>query len=113
MNLTVPLFQKLFSELDPHKKGFININDWKNTFRSFVGSDMPLIELKSVAMSTFSDAESLFSFFTTFGPKGALAISRKTFELAVNSLMAGRFKKSDVEHIWKQVSEASSPDRLE
>jgi hypothetical protein len=39
LNLTVPLLQKLFSELDPHKKAFINLNDWKNAFKSFVWKD--------------------------------------------------------------------------
>ena len=31
-NLTQPLLQKLFSELDPHKKGHLNQNDWRNAF---------------------------------------------------------------------------------
>lgn len=39
LNLTVPLMQRLFSEIDPHKKGFININDWKSAFKSFVWKD--------------------------------------------------------------------------
>jgi len=34
-NLTIPLIQKLFSELDPHKKGYLTENDWKNAFTSF------------------------------------------------------------------------------
>ena len=38
-NLTQPLIQKLFSELDPHKKGFLNINDWRNAFKTFNASD--------------------------------------------------------------------------
>lgn len=38
-NLTAPLIQKLFSELDPHKKGFLNINDWRNAFKTFNSAD--------------------------------------------------------------------------
>ena len=38
-NLTQPLIQKLFSELDPHKKGFLNINDWRNAFKTFNSAD--------------------------------------------------------------------------
>ena len=34
-NLTLPLLQKLFAELDPHKKAFLSFNDWKNAFQSF------------------------------------------------------------------------------
>ena len=38
-NLTQPLIQKLFSELDPHKKGFLSINDWRNAFKTFNAED--------------------------------------------------------------------------
>jgi hypothetical protein len=31
-NMTLPLLQKLFSELDPHKKGYVTENDWVNAF---------------------------------------------------------------------------------
>jgi Ca2+-binding EF-hand superfamily protein len=38
-NLTQPLVQKLFSELDPHRKGYLNINDWRNSFKTFSSKD--------------------------------------------------------------------------
>ena len=38
-NLTVPLIQKLFSELDPHKKGYLSETDWSNAFKSFKWND--------------------------------------------------------------------------
>ena len=31
-NLSHELFQKLFGELDPHKKTYLSLKDWKNTF---------------------------------------------------------------------------------
>jgi hypothetical protein len=31
-NMTLPLMQKLFAELDPHKKGYLTESDWKNAF---------------------------------------------------------------------------------
>jgi hypothetical protein len=34
-NLTSSLIAELFSELDPHKKGYISYNDWKNAFGAF------------------------------------------------------------------------------
>ena len=30
-NMTLPLLQKLFAELDPHKKGFLTESDWSNS----------------------------------------------------------------------------------
>jgi len=46
-NLTVTLVQQLFSELDPHKKGYLNKNDWTNAFQSFNWNDQLLVELKN------------------------------------------------------------------
>ena len=34
-NLTNQLIQKLFSELDPHKKGFLTEHDWSQAFSKF------------------------------------------------------------------------------
>jgi len=34
-NLTGALLHELFAELDPHKKGFLTINDWSQTFKEF------------------------------------------------------------------------------
>jgi len=30
--MTLALIQKLFSELDPHKKGYLSEHDWTNAF---------------------------------------------------------------------------------
>lgn len=38
-NMTLPLIQKLFAELDPHKKGYLTINDWVNAFQAFKHED--------------------------------------------------------------------------
>lgn len=31
-NMTLPLMQKLFAEIDPHKKGYLTEHDWVNAF---------------------------------------------------------------------------------
>lgn len=35
LNLTEPLVKQLFSELDPHKKGHLLVEDWINAFKVF------------------------------------------------------------------------------
>lgn len=107
LNLTVPLLQRLFSELDPHKKGFINITDWKNAFKSFGWKDQLVIEIKNIAQNTFTDCESLLQFFLTFGQTSARQqITRQCFEAGVSSLTGGRFKKAEVDHLWRQMAES-------
>lgn len=46
-NMTLPLIQKLFAELDPHKKGYLVENDWMNAFSAFNYEDQLLIELRN------------------------------------------------------------------
>lgn len=63
----MPLVQKLFSELDPHKKAYLTENDWKNAFSTFNWSEQLMVELKSVIQCSFADADSVFHFFLKFG----------------------------------------------
>jgi hypothetical protein len=46
-NLTEVLLHELFSELDPHKKGLLALNDWSIAFKDFEWSVQNLVELKS------------------------------------------------------------------
>lgn len=64
--MTLPLLQKLFAEIDPHKKGYLNEHDWINAFQAFKHDDQNLIELKNAVQVSFSDCESAFQFFLSF-----------------------------------------------
>jgi len=64
--MTLPLMQKLFAEIDPHKKGFLVESDWLSAFQSFNYNDQILIELKNAIQCAFSDCPSAFEFFLTF-----------------------------------------------
>lgn len=46
-NLTVSLYQKLFAEIDPHKKTYVSLKDWKDAFQAFNNMDHHLVELKN------------------------------------------------------------------
>ena len=95
-NLTQPLIQKLFSELDPHKKGYLNLNDWRNAFRTFNVGDQLQVELKNAVASTFTNCDSVFAFFLNFSGAGGSSITYAIFEKAVHALTSERFKKSDI-----------------
>lgn len=96
--------QKLFSELDPHKKGFLTVNDWRNAFKAFNAGDQLLVEFKNVVQSTFADCDSVFQFFINLSEGG----SRKTityaiFEKAVTALTSERFKKAEIQRLWSSL----------
>ncbi len=65
-NLTANLIQKIFSEMDPHKKGYLTESDWSNAFQSFNWTEQGLLELKNAIQVAFGDWESAFEFFLTF-----------------------------------------------
>ena len=118
-NLTGPLVQKLFSELDPHRKGFLNINDWRNSFKTFSSHDQLLVELKNVVASTFADPDSVYRFFLNFGSdQGEVvtisqAISYPIFEKAVMALTSERFKRNEIKSLWQKLTDQGSSDRID
>ena len=46
-NLTTSLFQKLFAEMDPHRKTYLTLKDWVNSLSVFNKDDHIMIELKN------------------------------------------------------------------
>lgn len=62
-NLTDMLKQKLFAEVDPHKKTFLSIKDWINAFQTFTQDDHLMVELKNFLQVQFANSESAFFFF--------------------------------------------------
>jgi hypothetical protein len=47
-NLTDQLMQQLFSELDPHKKGFLSESDWMLAFGGFNWFEQIIVELENL-----------------------------------------------------------------
>lgn len=105
----------MFAELDPHKKGFLNANDWSNAFAVFNWCEQLMIELKNVIQCTFANSDSVFSFFLNFGDKTSRGgVSWNNFERAVNSLTSERFKQKEIRDLWQKMSGgASQMDRFE
>lgn len=82
--------------MDPHKKGFLNINDWRNAFKTFNVQDQLSVELKNAVQSTFSNCDSVFHFFLNLDGSGSSVITYPIFEKAVGALTSERFRKSDI-----------------
>lgn len=109
-NLTQPLIQKLFAELDPHKKGYLSVNDWSNAFKAFNQQDQLLIELKHALASAFDGADSVFNFFVGLGGESerTQTLSRAAFERGVVAITAERFKKAEVKRMWDKLAKGAS-----
>lgn len=77
-NLTVSLFQKLFAEIDPHKKTYVSLKDWKDAFQAFNNHDHHMVELKNFLQCQFSNCSSAWAFFHSLAG-GKDVLDYKTF----------------------------------
>lgn len=110
-NLTQALLQELFSHLDPHKKGYLSYNDWKNAFGKFNAQDHLLWELRNIISCQFLNYGDAFTFLLSFGDSGR-TMNQATFEKAVHSLSNERFSDADLTKLWATVSENGMIDQF-
>ena len=97
----MPLLQKLFSELDPHRKTYLSLRDWQSAFDSFNENEALIVELKNYLQCQFTDVRSAFSYFQTFC--GEDFINLDAFSRAVRSLIKNRqYKEDQLKHLYKQ-----------
>ena len=102
-NLTEVLLLKLFSDLDPHKKGHLTELDWINAFGSYSWKNQMLNELQSTVASSFSCPREAFNFFI----KNSKTMKRKTiqfdgFKVSLESLLPGRYNSQMINYFWKK-----------
>ena len=62
-DISVPLLQQLYAELDPHCKTYLTLRDWQSAFDSFDENAALIVELKTYLQCQFSDVHSAFSYF--------------------------------------------------
>lgn len=65
-DLSNQLQYELFTEIDPHKKGFITENDWSNAFKAYAWTDQALSELKNQISCNFPSYEDAFLYFASY-----------------------------------------------
>jgi Ca2+-binding EF-hand superfamily protein len=94
-SLTPQLLQELFGSLDPHKKGYLSYNDWKNAFSGFNYHDHLFLELKSLLTANFANYDSAYKFLLSFGTTAS--IDQAMFTYAVSQLSNERFKQDQLQ----------------
>lgn len=100
-NLTQQLLEKLFAELDPHRKAYITESDWENAFGKIDYKDQCIKEIKDAVRSNFSDIHSAFSHFTSYHkPQPCAAITFPDFQQGISSLVPKRFTNGEIESFW-------------
>ena len=103
-NLTKSLMQKLFGELDPHKKTYLNLTDWLSAFATFNEKEHLLIELKNFMQCQFANIDSAFYFLQSFA-SGKDTLNFKDFQTAAISMISSRKLRTDqIQFIFNRIS---------
>jgi len=104
-NLTETLLLKLFSDLDPHKKGHLTEIDWLNAFSSYSWKNQMQNELQSTVASSFSCPREAFRFFLRNNKNPVdKVISFQAFQQSINSLLPKRHSKEMIKLFWNDCS---------
>jgi len=115
-DMTERLLQKLFADLDPHKKGYLSESDWKNAFCNFfIWSNIYiylggysarrqiLSEVQEAIRTNYNDIESAFNFFLShehqFNPS-IKTVSFYGFQKALHALLPKRFDENEIKFLW-------------
>jgi Ca2+-binding EF-hand superfamily protein len=106
-NLTDQLLRKLFSELDPHKKGFLAKSDWVQAFSGFDWQNQTLVEVENMIGCSFSDMDSAFAYYMGFSSKKKV-IDKHAFRCGTNSLLGKKLKPEQSEYLWTFISKGDS-----
>ena len=107
-NLTQQLLEKLFAELDPHRKAYLTESDWEHAFGGINYKDQCIKEIKDSVRSNFSDVRSAFEHFASYHrPQPCLAIATHDFQQGINSLVPKRFSSVEIETFWNVLWNAS------
>ena len=104
-NLTDQLLQQLFSEIDPHKKGFLTESDWHAAFGGFDWHEQLVVELQNLVACSFADIESAYDYFQVIGTNKQ--IDKQCFISAVNSLRGSKLKDAESRYLWAYFSDGS------
>lgn len=88
--MSLPLLQKLFGEIEPHKKTYLTIKDWKSAFGTFNANDQLIIEYKNYMQCQFVDVPSTFAYYQTFGESPKTQIDLEQFSAATQALITNR-----------------------
>lgn len=103
--MTSQLLQQIFAELDPHKKAFITLKDWKSCFLVFSKGDTLMIEFKNFMQSKFQSSNSAFNFFLQFDKSPC--VSYETFNKGVLCIF-GSSRVMDVKHLFRVITKDKS-----
>ena len=108
-NLTQELQEKLFANLDPHRKAYMTENDFCTAFGGINYRSQCIQEIKDAIRSNFLDTQTAFDYFLSFKP-GSTQLTFSDFSQGISSLIPKRFSQSDLNYFWTNLWGLASID---
>ena len=110
-NLTQQLLEKLFADLDPHRKAYITEQDWSHSFSGISYQSQCIKELKDAVRSNFSEPSPAFEYFCSFHkPQPSKVVTLEDFKQGISALVPKRFSSADIESFWTSLWNRESID---
>lgn len=110
-NLTQQLLERLFADLDPHRKAYVTENDWNHAFAEYSYQDQCLKELKDAIRSNFSDTQPAFEYFCSFNrPASETLVAFEAFKQGISALVPKRFLPAEIQHFWNSLWKGEAID---
>jgi len=106
-NMTERLIQKLFADLDPHKKGYLSEIDWFNAFSGYDASQQILLEVQEVIASNYDSIDNAYEFFLSIENQiypNNTQVSYPGFQKALEALLPKRFTSQQITFLWNSCS---------
>ncbi|EGR32180.1 hypothetical protein IMG5_093040 [Ichthyophthirius multifiliis] len=100
-NLNNQLIQQVFSDLDPHKKGYLTKKDWIQNFSVFNFQIQMIKEVQETVNSSFSTMQEAFNFFSN----KQKFITFSQFENGIKNLFLDRFNNNDINTLWFKLAD--------
>ncbi|CDW87512.1 ef hand family protein [Stylonychia lemnae] len=100
-NLTNQLLQKLFAAMDPHRKGYLTMNDWKLHFSEFKNIETKLLDIKGALTATFNSVQQAFQFM--IDKSKSSEINFEGFKKTMDQVLPGRHQQSQLQLIWDSI----------
>lgn len=100
-NLTQQLLERLFADLDPHRKAYVTENDWTHAFAEYSYQDQCLKEIKDAIRSNFSDTRPAFEYFCSFNKQISITqMTLEAFKQGISALVPKRFTVFEIQNFW-------------
>ena len=100
------MLKEVFAGLDSHKKGYLNYNDFVQSFSNFDWKSSLVTEFLETLGIKFKTIQQAFKHISGYSPNNTL--TKDQFSKALAEIFPNRFKLDDENELWRQLANNNS-----